>query len=436
MNKFERIVYDLIKDNPAFKKKVRNLYQSLFDLLPEPKSESSYSIIDRKGYFFGFHDHTPFSIDNSKLLSNHATGDLFMPDKNQTLEVGFFDGYQYKNFNPVATTNAWNWHMGCKLQWRGNKNEIIFNDHRNGKNISRLINIDTSAEKIFSDSIASVSPDGNWSIGYSFARVNQLMPGYGYTHKVLNETDIVENKPKNSGIYKIDLNTGTKKELININDLANISPDRSMKDAKHFFSHAIIAPDSDKFMFLHRWKDPNGDIDKRFSRLVVSDINGKIIDILNTKDMVSHIGWKDSNHIIAYCRVLIHNDKYVLFKVGEPNKSLIIGANELTSDGHPSYDCSGRWIVTDTYPNRRRIQNLVLFDTKKEIRYCIAQLFNPKKFQSPSAYKHWACDLHPRWNRNSTAICFDATFNGKRSLCTIDFGDDILIDDIKYLTQS
>jgi hypothetical protein len=434
MNRYERLIYDLVKGNPALKKKIRNIYQSIFDLLPRPEDKSAYPITQRKGYFFGFHDHTPFSADNLKMLSNRATGDLYMPKNNQPLEVGFFDGQDFKNFNPITTTNAWNWHMGCKLQWRGNSNEIIFNDHIGGSNISRMINLDSSEEKKFSSSIASVSPDGEWAIGYSFERVNELMPGYGYTHKV-EEDDLDQYRPKKTGIYKINLSNGNKQELINIHDLANIKTVQSMENAKHFFSHVVISPDSAQFMFLHRWKDPNGDIDKRFSRLVIADLSGKIIDILVTNEMVSHIGWKDSEHIIAYCRVPIYDDKYILFKVNNPERSIVIGNNKLTSDGHPSYEKSGRWIVTDTYPDRRRIQNLILFDTKTETRYDIAKLFNPKKFQSPSAYQHWACDLHPRWSRDSRILCFDATFEGRRSLCTIDLGNDILENNLKYLTK-
>ena len=89
MNLIEKFVYDKVKQSPKLKKQIRNIYQSIFDFIPQPKKHSAYPIIERKGYFFGFHDHTPFSHDNKRLLSNRAIGDFFMPLNKEKLEVGF-----------------------------------------------------------------------------------------------------------------------------------------------------------------------------------------------------------------------------------------------------------------------------------------------------------------------------------------------------------
>jgi hypothetical protein len=435
MNKLERIIYNTVKGHPAFKKKVRNIYQGLYDLLPKPKAESAYPIIERKGFFYGFHDHSPFSGDNLKLLANHASFDLRMPKKNDTLQVGFFNGKNHLDFNYVAITSAWNWHMGCKLQWRGNSNELIFNDNENGQNIARLINVDNLKETKLPGSVGSVSPDGLWAIGYSFARVNKYMPGYGYCQPT-SEDDLGIDKPSSSGIYKIDLKKNEKKDIIAISDLAAINSTPSMNGAKHFVTHTVISPDSCHFIFLHRWIDPDGDIAKRFSRLVVSDMDGNILDIFKTQEMVSHIGWRGSNSIVAYCDTKNFGDNYVMFEIGSPEKPQEIGAGKLSSDGHPSFDHSGRWMLTDTYPDRRRIQNLILYDIQNKIKYIIARLPSYKKFQSLSPYDHWTCDLHPRWNRKSNILCFDSTFNGERSLCTINLNSDLLEKKLKFINNN
>ena len=403
--------------------------------MPLPAAKSSYPIFERLGYFYGFHDHSPFSSDNSKLLANHASFDLRMPTLSDALIVGFFDGENFLNFNILGETNAWSWHMGCKLQWIGNTNEVIFNDHVKGCNIARIIDTDSREERILSSSIGSVSPNGNWAVGYSFARVEQCMPGYGYK-QITKEQDLDHLRPALTGLYRVDIKTGVKTDILSIEKLASTSPSSSMENAKHYVTHTVVSPNSNQFIFLHRWIDPNGPVDKRFSRLVVADFDGNIVDIFRTDGMVSHISWQDSEHVLAYCRVPIFDDKYVLFKIGSPVSNTIIGKTTLSSDGHPSYDPSNRWIITDSYPNRRRVQNLILFDTLKNIRYDIAKLPQPKAFQSPSHYLHWGCDLHPRWNRNSSMVCFDATFSGKRGLCTIDFDNDILDDNLKSLISN
>ena len=434
MNKLERIIYNTVRGNPTLKRRVRNLYQQAFDLLPAATVKSHYPIVERQGYFFGFHDHSPFSVDNSKLLANSATFDLRMPSKEDRLKVGFFSGEDFKTFTEIGDTRAWNWHMGCRLQWRGDSNQVVFNDHIQGENVARMINIDSGQESIFSGAISSVSPDGSWGIGYSFSRVENCMPGYGYIHNVC-EDDLDSYKPESTGLYSIDFESGSKKLLITIAQLAEVNPSVTMNGAKHFFTHTQISPDSQRFMFLHRWIHHEVDIDKRFSRLVVCERDGSIVDIFNTNEMVSHIGWCGPERVIAFCRVPVFDDQYVLFTVGKPDETKILGANCFSSDGHPSFDESGRWMLTDTYPDRRRVQTLALYDSLKEIRIDIAKLPMPKDFQSPSSSQHWACDLHPRWDRQSRFLCFDATFSGQRSLCTIDLGDDVKSNSLKGLSK-
>lgn len=76
-------------------------------------------------------------------------------------------------------------------------------------------------------------------------------------------------------------------------------------------------------------------------------------------------------------------------------------------------------MLTDTYPNRFRVCNVLLFDMTKSQSTTLASLKSPRYFAAPSFEKNWHCDLHPRWNRNATAVCFDAAHTGVRSLCTM-----------------
>lgn len=419
MNGFERYVYNLVRNNPALKKRIRNSYQKVCDLIPPSPCKSAYPIVNRPGCFFGFHDHTPFSADNTRLLACRASIPLRMPLAGETLSLGYFDGDTFEDFHPVAETRAWMWHTGCKLQWKGDSRKIVFNDHVDGKNISRIVDTETGDNRDLSDSIATISPDGRWGIGYSFARVQKYMPGYGYLYET-HEKSLDEKRPADSGIQLLDLETGKNLLLRSIQDIAEIAPEDSMTHAWHFVTHAVFSPNSKRFIFLHRWVGE--DVENRKSRMLSMDIRGEDIHVFPTTGMVSHIGWKDSEHVVAYCRVHTFDDQYVLFSDKEPEKMKILGLGCFRSDGHPSFDPSERWMVTDMYPDRRRLQTLILYDMFKECRYDLARLYMPPPFQTPSPDKHWACDLHPRWDRKSRYLCFDATFTGERSLCTIDLG--------------
>lgn len=69
MNKLESTIYNLVRKNPALKQFVRNMYQDIFDLLPRKKEYFASPYQYREGFFFGFHDVTPFSFDETKLLA-------------------------------------------------------------------------------------------------------------------------------------------------------------------------------------------------------------------------------------------------------------------------------------------------------------------------------------------------------------------------------
>ncbi len=430
MNKIEKFVYDILKHNPKLKLAIRNQYQRIFDLLPTPLPVSAYEISARQGYFFGFHDHTPFSGDNKKLLAHRYNIPLRIPQLGENIEIGYFDGDNFQEFHPITFSKAWSWHLGAKLQWRGSSNQVVFNDHENDKNISRIVDIETKEDIRMPEEIGSVSPDGQWAVGYSFSRVEKCMPGYGYPYTV-NDPEKDVAIPERHGIHRINLDNRDTQLLFSISDIAKMEPNQNMQGAYHFFSHIVFSPDSKRFIFLHRWIVNS--VYNRYSRMVSSDINGKDIYIFPTINMVSHIGWQDDNHVIAYSRVPKYDDQYVVFQDQAKEIYQIIGEDVFNSDGHPSFDPTKRWIVTDTYPDRRRIQNLIVYDTKEEKRYDIAKLPMPKCFQSKTPFAHWTCDLHPRWDREGRYICFDSTYTGTRSLCTIDLGSDLNKNTIEYL---
>lgn len=421
MNKLEKIIYDNIKYNPKIKNAIRNIYQTFFDILPRLSNTSLFPVKARKGFFFGFHDHSPFSSDNEKLLANKPNIPLRMPHVGEELEIGYFHGEDFADFVPVATTKAWQWHMGCKLQWRGkSSSEVIFNDYVDDINVSRVIDILNAEEFILPAPIASVSPDGKWGVGYSFERVQKYMPGYGYPQVNSSDSEINERSPRNNGIHIIDIDKKKTKLILSLNQLAQIKPTPSMDGAFHFVTHAVFSPSSQRFIFLHRWTRMEN-LAKRWSRLISSDIEGNNIFIFPGTEMVSHIGWRGEGQVIAYCGDPgLEGDRYVLFDDLDFSSYEVFDEAKFNSDGHPSFDSSGRWMITDTYPNRRRMQNLILYDYKNKERIDLASLYMPKKFQSPNIYKHWACDLHPRWDNKGRYISFDAIIEGERSLCTMD----------------
>jgi hypothetical protein len=418
VNALEKRVYDLVKRHPRVKHFLRDAYQSLCDLIPVRAAESAYPITARTGYFFGFHDKCPFSADNARLAAGHFDIPLRMPTREDPLQVGYFDGDNWETFHPIAETRSWNWHQGCQLQWRGARGEIVFNDFINGRSGARIVDVDTGADRAIGQGISTVSPDGRWAAGYTFGRVERCMPGYGYPGA--DGPGLDHPAPDDDGLYAVDLESGEATRVVTIAQVAAIEPEATMDGATHFVSHAIISPDGARVVFLHRWT--RGHVRRRWSRMYTCDRDGGNLFRFPTREMVSHLGWRDPNHVLAWCRLPDGTDSYVLFTDGDDATYERVGAGHFNSDGHPSYRPGGRWIVTDTYPDAFRRNTLIVFDTETGRRYDLARLKAPKRFATIDPYEHWQCDLHPRWDRSGRVVCFDSTFQGERALCTIDLG--------------
>lgn len=419
MNKIEKIVHGMLRSNPLLKTMVRNLYQSFFDLLPVKSFTTSHNIISVEGYFYGFHDHSPFSSNNKNLLVHKSPGKKFMPHIGDQIEFGYLAGDKFQDFVPVGRTNTWNWHMGSKLQWVGSSRKIAVNDFE-AEPIVRIIDVDTLDERQVPGFMSSVSPNEKFYIGYDFIRLEQLMPGYGFK---LLEPD--RNLAKCEGsLHVSSLETGEAIVTLDLIDIRSFQSLSEMDNAYHFVTHGIFSPDSKKVSFFHRWiSDPNNPA-KRRTRLIVLDIATKRFSVMPTNGLVSHYCWADSKTLIAFCSTEDMGVGYHVFSLDEEmsvNKlEFLSGINE---DGHPMVGKRSNLMVTDTYPNRRRMQSLYIYNFQENETTKMGEFYMPKKFQSPDPFHHWCCDLHPRWDRLGKMVCFDTVYTGTRSISIMDVSE-------------
>lgn len=417
MNKIEKIVYDIVKSNPKIKIIIRNIYQSLFDLVPDKEDWFAGEIIEKKDYFFGFHDICPWSHNEKFLLANKLEISLAMPKARDPLTVGFWDS-KMNIYTAVAQTHTWNYHKGCRLQWVGSSSEnFIFNDVVDGHIGSNIFSV--SGKKIMGINypIDTVSPDGRYATSFSYERLNRYMPGYGYVH--MDEPFFVEDASNKTGLFLLNLANGNRELIVSLRDLANLQPVKTMTGAHHYVTHTEFSPNGDRVSFLHRWTydDPR----KRFTRLVTCKLDGSDINVSNTSGMVSHYVWDKKHGILAYAQV-DGIDGHYIFKDYKMDKAYRVGS-QLNSDGHQSFLPGTDFFITDTYPDKIRRAKLFLVNIETDEVMLIADIKSPKKFQTPNVYKHWACDLHPRLSPSGRFVSFDSVHTGKRSFCIMKLND-------------
>jgi hypothetical protein len=89
MNKFELVVYNLVKNNPTLKQLIVDMYQTVLSCIPQKKLISSFPVFERQGFFYGFHDKTPFSTDGTYLLAHKNLIGNRSVRVGDTVEIGF-----------------------------------------------------------------------------------------------------------------------------------------------------------------------------------------------------------------------------------------------------------------------------------------------------------------------------------------------------------
>ncbi|MDC3345959.1 hypothetical protein OAV76_01735 [Schleiferiaceae bacterium] len=429
MNKLERFVYDKLKHNAALKIRVRDFYQGIMDLVPQKSFSTPNEFIAREGFFFGFHDKIPFSDNDEYLAALKAPRFLRMPKKGEAISIGYFSGDNWSEFKEVAKTKAWNWHQGCMLQWLGRKQILVYNDIDKDRIVSKSIDVLNGNVAEFSDPVASASYDGSIGIGYDFRRVEEYMSGYGYNHGKSENLD--SPIPKTSYLYGINFSSGKRFNIISLEEVVNFNNSANTENYYHWLSHVIFSPDGKRVLFMLRWVKSRESQGTRWSRLFAVNIDGTGLYEFPCNGMVSHIGWRNNQEVIAYCRIDGVGDNYYIMKDMINGHFELIGPQYFKSDGHPSFSFSGRFMITDSYPDRFRQQRLSLYDYDRNSCIDLGKFYHHKKFTS-SLGNHIACDLHPRWNRSGTYICFDSVYSGKRSLVTMDLRE-FVESDSKYI---
>lgn len=415
----QKINYQLNK-YPGIKKVVKSVYQhAMYAISPKIKSEGNIVRISPSDtsheYFFGYYDKSPWDITDRYMLcmrANDTWSDVSPKEKADILLIDTTLSESDPNrVKKIAETSSWNVQQSCMLQWLGPdfSSRILFNDYRNGKYVSVIKEIESGAERVIDAPVYTVSADGKTALTLDFSRLYNLRPGYGY-YNVPEKTAGVA-LPDATAVWMVDLERGEVTDLITYKDFANFQPRPEMQEAGsiHKVNHLMLSPNGKRFMVLYRWFIG----ERKYTRLITCNVDGSDMYVLSDDDMVSHCFWKDDEHILAFENKKDRGTGYYLMK--DKTQEYTHCWPELTGDGHPSYSPDRSHIVTDSYPDRARIQYLRVMkdeDSKPEV---VAKVFSPFKYDNDTR-----CDLHPRWNHTGNKVCFDSVFEGHRGLYIVD----------------
>jgi hypothetical protein len=388
-----------------FKILIKNIFDFVFELLHRFSflkhivSNYEFNIYktNRKHTFFGYFDKSPFSFDDTKLLfiSTDYNKNLTTPE---LAYIGYFD-LKSKSYVEIDSTTTWCWQQGCRLMWY-DKDLIIYNKVVNDNYGSVLFDI--SKNKIvskFNFPIYDINPCEKIVLSLNFSRLQYFRPGYGYSNFI--NSDDREKRNIKDGVFLCSLEDDKKKLLISFEKIINSDYKESMNNASHYINHLKFSPDGLTFIFYHIWVNDN----KRYTRIIYSDLKGNILNILDNNTFMSHDTFFDNNSLLVFTKTKLKG--YHLYNLNNLNYKIL--SKQLNLDGHPSY-LSKNNFITDTYPNKfSRYQRLLLSINDN--------ITNVAKVYSPRIYNgEFRCDLHPRLNNSKDLVSIDIPFFSGRMM--------------------
>jgi hypothetical protein len=366
-----------------------------------------------KHHWFGYYDKTPWDATGRYLLAMEADFCDRQPKPDEVIKLGTVD-LKGGEFAPFAETAAWCWQQGTMLQWLGSApdREVVYNTAADGRPGAAVRDVHSGATRQLPLPVYAVSADGKQAVTLDFARLHRLRPGYGYASYEERFAD--DPAPDQLGVWWMDMATGKNELIITLKQLAAHEPDERFRGAHHWVNHLLFNPGGTRFVFLHRWRVG---VKPWSTRVYTAKPDGTDLRLHLDTGMASHFDWRDDHTLLFWAKTPTAGNKFCLIDT-RTDEVTLVGDGVLAQDGHCSYSPDRKWVLNDTYPDRERMQWLMLFNPKTNRRYDLNKFHSPKPFTGPVR-----CDLHPRWNRDGTQVCIDGCHDPQRQVYVLDVSE-------------
>lgn len=358
-----------------------------------------------KHHFFGYYGIPPWNAAGTQLVCLEVDFQDRLPRPDEKARIGLVDALQ-GGFKPIAETGAWNLQQGCMLHWHplAPDREIVFNDVSGGQIITAVLDVETGRRRELPLPVAAVGRTGRYGLCIDYGRQGRMRRVVGYASA--HDPFAGDPAPQKDGIWRMDLRTGESRLLVSIAEVYERLRGHPLIDGKRhmFFQHAVFNRSDSRFFFLARvFTDPPAELES--AMFTASIDGGDLRQAVPFGAAVSHFEWKNDSEIIATFRFKGSREKrHVLFTDGKADYKRL-GEGFLETDGHCSVSPDEAWMVTDANAPETLEKRLLL--------YHFATGRGTELGRFPMREKRYLggdlrCDLHPRWSRTGTAVCFDA----------------------------
>lgn len=367
-----------------------------------------------KHHWFGYYDKLLFDPTGRHVLGMEIDFEHRSPRPDDVVKVGMVDLEDNDRWIELGQSTAWCWQQGCMLQWRpGSPSEVLWNDRQNDGYVCHILDVKSGKRRTLPHPIYAISPDGRWAVATDFRRLGDMRPGYGYNGIADPNKDV--SAPKDSGVWRVDLETGQQDLVVSLADMPKIPfAHGDVTTAKHWFNHLLISPNGKRVEFLNRFR-ASGAKQGHKTRMLTVAPDGSDLRIVDDNGVTSHFIWRDPQHILAWSRYKLPGGFFVFEDKTGGEVELVL----MTGDGHCTYLPGDQWMLCDTYPDKARKQNLYIYNVATKQRIWLGHFLSPKAYDG-----EWRCDTHPRCSPDGRSVLFESPHSDEgRQMHLIDISE-------------
>src|SRR6056297_2634131 len=252
-------------------------------------------------HFFGYYAISPWCADQSKFLCLRTDFQDHYPKPDDQAQILLLDLENPKE-NPrvLAKTKGFNLQQGAMLHWLPGcpNRKVVYNEVRHGKVVSLIKDIGADEEAVeMPMGINAMAHGENVALCVSFERLRECRKVCSYASV---ETNSIQKRPKDDGIYIMDLNTGEVDMILSLQDVwgaCRFTKSRKLFTGPFWFNHVVFSPDNSRFSFLSRFRPW---FKGYYTSMWTCGLDGKaLFQLVDYENRVSHFEWLSPDRLMA-----------------------------------------------------------------------------------------------------------------------------------------
>ncbi|MDD4101048.1 MAG: hypothetical protein PHU80_00255 [Kiritimatiellae bacterium] len=338
---------------------------------------------------------------------------------NEPAVLGLVDLRENNRFIPLTDTRCWNFQEATMAHWLATdpNRKFIYNDLVDGKFVSVIFDIETKTKKIIPYPISAVAPNGKEAVSINYARLRLTRPDYGYDGKGQDARETV-TWPEDDGLSLVNLETGEARLIVSTASARALMPKVAEGKELAYFCHTVFSRDGSKIFWLARSVNPTTARGWQTTSFTCNRDGTDVRRCFPDGWGGSHFNWLDGDRLMVTAKYMDKVFSHVLFTVGKEDYTRV-GMGLLDFDGHGVFSDDGKWMATDTYPDKMGERKLMVLRMSDQAILPLGAYLVPELYRETYS----RCDLHPRWRPDGKMLAFNSVHEGTRQVYVMDIAE-------------